>query len=247
MNIYASLADDFFVNMALNTEMPLPNQRETVLDFFGRMQKAYPTLQNFQCRETAEFTLEEDKEQDSYRWVGLESKRLSSGFVNPPSVEEAMKQHLLVLELAPYMLSVSSLDCEALDLMFGFDFEYRGNQDELVAEALGLAPAFDSLLSIENAKPLNVEPSLTMLLTEDCRRQCRVVVETRTHASQVRRNDFPEDVISVYFTMRQYRSLKPETSFQESLLELQAQGEQLMQSHIIDQILKPLAQAISQK
>ena len=35
MNSYASLADDYFVNMNLNTEMQLPSARETVLDFFG--------------------------------------------------------------------------------------------------------------------------------------------------------------------------------------------------------------------
>jgi len=247
MNFLESLADDYFINMALNTEMPLPSQRETVLDFFGRMQKAYPSLQNFQNRETSDFILEEDKELDSYRWVSLEAKRVGSGMVNPQSMDEAMQQHLLVLELAPYMLSVSPLDCEALDLMFGFDFEYRGNQDELVAEALGLGPAFDSLLSISGARPLSVEPSLTMLLTEDCRRQCRIMVETRTHASQVRRNDFPEDAISVYFTMRQYRSLSVQKSFQETLQDLRVRGEELLQKHVVDQILKPLALAIAGK
>jgi len=247
MNFYESLADDYFINMALNTEMALPSQRETVLDFFGRIQKAYPTLQNFQCREPAEFALEEDKEQDRYRWIGLESRRITSGIVNPVSVEDAMQQHQLVLELAPYMLSVSPLDCEAIDLMFGFELEYRGNQDELVAETLGLGPAFDSLLSLPEGRPLNVEPGLTLLLTKDCRRQCRVMIETRTHASHVRRNDFPEDAINVYFTMRQYRDLSRRQSFHETLVELQEQGEQLIQQHVVNQILKPLAQAIAEK
>ncbi len=33
------------------------------------------------------------------------------------------------------------LDCEALDVMYGFDFTYEGNHDEVVAEALGVIPA----------------------------------------------------------------------------------------------------------
>jgi len=247
MIFYESLADDFFINLSLNTEMPLPSQRETILDFFGRIQKAYPTLQNFQSREPAEFILEEDKDHDGGRWVSLDARRIGSGCANPDSVDEAMQQHQLVLELAPYMLSVSPLDCDALDLMFGFDFDYRGNQDELVAEALGLGPAFETLLSMEGARPLNVEPGLTLLLTEDCRRQCRVAVETRTHASQVRRNEFPEEAISVYFTMRQYRDLSSQKTFRETLEELRIQGEQLIQQHLIDQILKPLARAIAGK
>ena len=33
---------------------------------------------------------------------------------------------------------MSPLACEALDRMWGFDFNYRGNHHELVAEALGV-------------------------------------------------------------------------------------------------------------
>ena len=58
---YASLSDDHFININLNTEMPLPNSRETVLDFFGRVQKQYPTMRNFYTRETGDFVLEEAK------------------------------------------------------------------------------------------------------------------------------------------------------------------------------------------
>ena len=50
------------------------------------------------------------------------------------------------------MLSVSPLDCEALDYMMGFDFSYRGNHDELVAEALGTGGALDGLLEIQHLR-----------------------------------------------------------------------------------------------
>ena len=59
-----------------------------------------------------------------------------SGYVNPDSFDSALSQHRHALELAPYGLSLSRLDCEALDLMMGFDFTYRGNQNQLIAEAL---------------------------------------------------------------------------------------------------------------
>ena len=87
----------------------------------------------------------------------------------------------------------------------------------LWAEALGLGPAFDGLLGINNARPLSLEPSLTMALEDDCRRQCRLMIETRTNAYQVRRNDYPEETISVYFTVRQYGSLPHDGSFEETL------------------------------
>ncbi|SFI64042.1 hypothetical protein [Planctomicrobium piriforme] len=244
---YGALSDDHFVNMYLNTEMPLSTQRETVLDYFGRVQKTYPSMRNFYCRDVNDFVLEEEKDQPSYRWMNLEPKRLGSGVVNPVSLDDAIEQHQLCLELAPFMLSVSPLDCEALDLMFAFEFAYKGNQDEIVAEALGIGPAFDSLLSMPGARPLKFEPSLTMLLGSDCRRQCRLQIETRTNAYQVRRNEYPEDLISVYFSLRQYRSLPHSGSFQATLHELRADAERLLQAHVIDQVLRPLAQAIASR
>jgi len=247
MIAYASLADDHFININLNTEMPLPNSRETVLDFFGRVQKQYPTMRNFYTRETGDFVLEEDKDQPNYRWMCLEPRRICSGYVNPPNAEAALEQHRLALELAPYMLSVSPLDCEALDYLVGFDFVYRGNHDALVAEALGLGPAMEGLLEIPGAKPLNFEPSLTISLDDSCRRQARLMIETRTNAYQVRRNDFPEDSISVYFTVRQYGSLAHDTTFAATLDELRTTSEELLAEHVVEQVLRPLAQAIATK
>jgi len=141
MTNYSSLADDFYVNLNLNTEMALPASRETILGFFERVQKTYPTMRNFYTRESGDFVLEEDKEQGNYRWITIEPRRVCSGYRKPLNVHPAVEQHKLVLELIPYMLSVSPLDCEALDFMFGFDFSYRGNHDALVAEALGTSPA----------------------------------------------------------------------------------------------------------
>ncbi len=166
MNSYSSLADDFYVNMNLNTEMKLPEGRETILDFLGRVQKSYPSMRNFYTRDNGDFVLEEDKEQGHQRWLSLEPRRICSGYVNPEDPNEAMDQHTLVLQLVPYMLSVSPLDCEALDFMLGFDFAYRGNHDALVAEALGVGSALDGLIELPEAQVLNYEPGLTISLDE---------------------------------------------------------------------------------
>ena len=146
MTPYASLADDFYVNMNLATEMELPGQRETILHFFECVQKKYPSMRKFYCRDKRDFVLEEDKDQGRYRWAAVETKRLCSGQVNPPSLEAVLDQHRLVLDLAPPLLSISPLDCEALDLLFGFDFGFRsrgrnprGPGDQLRAIAHHLA------------------------------------------------------------------------------------------------------------
>src|SRR5690349_4126019 len=61
MTSYGSLADDFYVNLNLNTEMKLPDGRETILEFFQRVQKSFPTMRNFYTRDNGDFVLEEDK------------------------------------------------------------------------------------------------------------------------------------------------------------------------------------------
>jgi hypothetical protein len=245
MYAYTSLADDYYINLHLNTEMPLPTSRETVLGFFERIQKTYPTMRSFYTRENGDFVLEEDKEQGHYRWVSLEPRRICSGYVNPPSPEAALEQHLFVLDLVPYMLSVSQLDCEAIDLMTGFDFVYRGNHDALVAEALGTSPAWEGVLQVPNSQVINLEPSITISLDETCRLQARLMVETRTSAYHVRRDDYPEEQISVYFTVRQYGSLGPDLSFKETLVKMREKSDEILEKHVVEQVLRPLQQAIS--
>ena len=93
MNPYSSLCDDFGVYVYVNTKMELPTRRETVLHFFDSLQKTFPQMTDFDCRESGEYVLEEDREQGSYRWVTLESQRFCSGYVNPPSLEAADTQH----------------------------------------------------------------------------------------------------------------------------------------------------------
>jgi hypothetical protein len=247
MNRFSSLCDDFYINMNLGTEMELPANRETVLHFFERVQKTYPTMRNFYSRDRGDFILEEDKDQGSYRWCTIEPRRVCSGQVNPASVEEALEQHALVLELAPYTLSVSPLDCEALDLLYGFDFTYRGNQNQLVAEALGVGPAMERVVDIPGATVVNCEPSLTVALDEECRVQFRLSVETRTNAYQVRTGDYPEEQISVYVTARQYGSLGPDTTFVDTLKRLNTVCMEMLDNHVIEHVLKPLARTIALK
>jgi hypothetical protein len=245
MHRYSSLSDDFYVNMNLSTEMELPTGRDSILHFFERLQKQYPTMANFYCREKGDFILEEDKEQGQYRWCTLERRRLCSGHVNPPSVEQAVEQHHLVLELAPYLLSLSPIECEALDLLFGFDFTYRGNHNQLIAEALGINPALERALEMPHSTIVHCEPTLTLALDEDCRTQCRLSIETRTNLFQMRTGDFPEDQLSVYVTARRYGGLAPGATYAETLTSLTRICHDMVDQFVAESVLRPLARAIS--
>jgi hypothetical protein len=158
-----------------------------------------------------------------------------------------MEQHRLGLEIAPYMLSVSPLDCEALDLLFGFDFTYRGNHNQVASEALGMSPALERLVETPGANVVNFEPSLTIALDEECRLQCRVSLETRTNAYQIRTGDFPEEQLSVYVTARQYGSLRADRTFDETLEKLLEICQEVLQGHVIEHVLQPLQRTIALK
>ena len=247
MTPYSELCDEFGIFAHANMKMELPTNRETVLHFFNSMQKTFPTMTDFDSRGNNEFVLEEDRERGSYRWIGLEAKRFASGYVNPPSLEAADAQHERVLEIAPYHLDFGALDCEALDVLFSFDLLYSGNHDEVVAEALGLNSTLESLMQAPGTRVLGYEPSLMLALDETCRLQCRLNIETRTNAYQIRTNRFPEVPITVAFTVRQYWAKQAGKTFVEGYQNQRRICAELVDNHIIPAVIKPLSSTIENK
>ncbi len=247
MTDYQHLSDDFYINMNLSTEMELPSSRETILHYFEQVQKKFPEMRNFYARDKGDFVLEEDKDRGQYRWCTIEPRRVCSGQVNPPSADTALEQHQLVLDIAPYMLSVSPLDCEALDFLIGFDFTYRGNHNQLITEALGVSPALERFAEMPGTTVISHEPTMTLALDEDCRTQCRVSIEPRTNAYQIRTGEYPEDQLSVYVTARQYGSLDADCTYLSALEKLTHVCNDVLESYVIESILRPLARTISLK
>ena len=247
MTLYGSLADDMYMNVNLATEMELPGHRETVLHFFECVRKKFPTMRKFHARNKRDFVLEEDKEQGRYRWVAVEPRRFCSGHVNPASIEDALDQHRFLLDLAPALLSMSPLDCEAIDVLFGFDFAFRGNHNSLLAEALGPGPALEGLGDVPGSKLINYEPSLTIAVDEECRTQVRVSTETRTNAFQVRTGEFAEEQLSVYVTARQYGSLEGGETYVDTVERLAQLAQDVIENCVVEQVLRPLARTIALK
>ena len=247
MHKYGAFCDEFYVNMHLSTEMDLPQNREAILHFFEQIQKRFPRMANFYARERGEFCLEEEKESGSYRWVATEPRRLCSGAVNPESVESAIQQHTAVLSLIPFELSISHLDCESLNLTMGFDYTFRGNQNELLAEAFGFVPPMERLAEIQGGSLLSYEPVMQFALDEDCKTQCRFGFETRTTAYQVRSGEFGEEPLSVYLTVRRFDSLSSDEEFATELVRIAEICERLTDEYLVEQVLKPLQKTIALK
>ncbi len=246
-NPFSAFCDDFYVNMRLSTQLNLPHARETVLHFFERVQRDYPGMTRFRKQETGDLCLEENRDADTYRWLTLEQRRLLSGHVNPPSIEESLRLHQLLLELAPYDLGISPLEIDYLDVLFGFDLSYRGNHDEVVAESLLPHSPLTCLLEEADVKAVDIQPSITVALSEDCRLQARIDIVTRTNSYQVRTGDYSNDVISVYLILRRYWGDRPKEPMQKLLAEMAERAESLCSTYVVPRLLRPISSAISSR
>jgi len=247
MNSYAGLCDDFGLSVYLASKLDLPTGRETLLHFFEAVRKRYPTMTDFEKRDGSEYALEEDRDAGAYRWVSVDGRRLGSGGVNPLSLDEADAQHLLILDMASYHLGVHPLDTDSLDVMYYFDLTFKGNHDEVVAEALAGDGPLDGLLRRAGGKVLNFQPSAMIALDEGCQLQARLSVETRSTAYQVRTGTFPEAAISVYLTVRQFWSRQPFASYAESYHKQREVLDELTADFLLPQVIQPLQRTIATK
>jgi hypothetical protein len=246
-NPYTSFCDDFYVNMRLGSQMTLPHQRETVLHFFERIQKEIPSLTRFRKNDNGEFSLEEERSNNHYRWVSLESRRLSSGYVNPPSLAAAAKLHNLLLELAPYHLGVSPVEIDHLDALFGFDLRFSGNHDEVIADCLLRDSPLNCLSEEPGARSVDYQPTVTVALSDDCRLQARLDIVTRTNSYQVRTGDYADDVISVYLILRRYWGDHPRLPTDKMLAEMIERADALCAQHVLPRIVRPISEAIASR
>jgi hypothetical protein len=246
-NPFAAFCEDFYVNMRLGSQLALPHSRETLLHFFERIQKAYPAMSRFRKSEAGEYNLEEDRTSQAYRWISMEQKRISSGHVNPESIEDSLKLHGLLLEMAPHHLGLSPIEVDYLDVLFGFDLAFGGNHDEIIAESLLVDSPLTCLTEEQGARAVDFQPTVTVALSDDCRLQARIDVVTRTNSYQVRTGDYSDEVISVYLIIRRYWGDRPREPMHEMFKQMAQRAEQLCTQYIVPRVLRPISSAIASR
>jgi hypothetical protein len=244
---YAAFCEDFYINMRLGSQLALPHSRETLLHFFERIQKAYPAMSRFRKSEAGEYNLEEDRTSQTYRWISMEQKRISSGHVNPESIEDAVKLHGLLLEMAPCHLGLSPIEVDYLDVLFGFDLAFGGNHDEIIAESLFPESPLTCLTDEPGARAVDFQPTVTVALSDDCRLQARIDIVTRTNSYQVRTGDYSDEVISVYLIVRRYWGDRPKESMATLFTEMAERADQICTQHIVPRVLRPISSAIASR
>lgn len=241
---YGALCTDFYVNQKLATKLDLPSDRETVLHLFDRIRKSEPSMDRFR-RYDGELALESPRTEAEYRWLALWSNHIRCGHVNPQSMKDAYRLHKLILELMPYHLSISPLDVDYLELLFGFDLECQANHDEIVADALlGNTPLAD-LLRMPHTQVLDMQPSLGISLGSTGDMQAYFEVKTRRKNRKGQSGRFREDPISILLTLRKYGPVREVGDLLKDFDLLAKHAETLTTERVVPNLLLPISRQIA--
>lgn len=242
---FGALCNDFFVNQKLALKMDLPADRETVLHLLDQVRKAVPSMDRFR-RYEGEFALESARRDSEYRWLAMRQTSIRSGHVNPQSMKEAYRLHRLVYELAPYHLTISPLDVDYVELLFGFDLECKANHDAIVYEALFSQSVVGNLLRGTEQQILDVQPIYGMNLTDKGNLQAYFEVRTRTKS---RRGKTPSrsrrEPISIFLTLRHYGPIHDIEELTGIFDDLTQHAETLATERLVPHLLTPIARHIT--
>lgn len=249
---FNALCTDFYINQKLALKMDLPTGRETVLDLFDRVRKFRPAMNRFR-RYDGELALESAARDGQYDWVALRQTAARSGTVNPDSLAEAYQLHRLLLEVAPFYLSISPLDVDYLELMFGFDLEAPGNHDDIVFEALFAESPLGRVVDSDRLVAVDVQPFFTFAL--DAERQVQVNFEVKTRATEGEGGEEsaapgeggPEEPISVFLSLRRVGPIDSVEDLPKIFESLATAAEEIANERVIPHLILPINKAISSR
>ena len=241
---FGALCSDFYVNQKLALKMDLPSERETILHFFEAARKSVPGMANFR-RYEGELALESSRKNHEYQWMSLQRTHIRTGHVNPQSMAEAYKYHQLMLKLVPYHLTISPLDVDFQEVMFGFDLECKSNHDEIVFDALfGESPLAD-LVRFDGSKTLDVQPVFGVSLSEQGNLQAYFEVKTRRRSRRGNASRYKHEPISIFVSLRRYGAVVNLDDMIEHFADLSSAAERLATDRLVPELLMPIAREIT--
>lgn len=240
---FNAICTDFYINQKLALKMDVPTGRESVLDMFDRVRKEVPAMDRFR-RYDGELALESTEADSHYCWMALRRTSIRSGWVNPDSLDQAYKLHRLILEIAPFFLSISMLDVEYVELVFGFDIRAQMNRNEVVYDALVQGSPLAGLVDLDQESVLEAQPLIGFSLSPSCDHQAFVEVKTRVSAQEVAQGHYEDQPISVYLTVRRYPAMGAVTELASSFGALAGHAERLAEDRVIPYVIQPIRDAL---
>lgn len=240
---YRALCSDFYLNQKLNLKLDLPKDRQTVLDLFDRVRRQFPEMGQFR-RYRDELALETTGGEGRSQWISIRSNNIRSGIVNPGSFSDAYKLHRHILDVAPYFLSISPLDVDYIELLYGFDLAASGNHDQIVFDALMEGSLLSEVLDIEGAEVSDCQPVMGVKVHDEVDIEVHFEIKTRSSSEAASGPDGAGDPISVYLTLRRYGPEQDVRQLGEALSILARQGERFIESRVVPNLLVPIRNVI---
>ncbi len=240
---FGALCTDFYVNQKLALKMDLPSDRETILHMFDQVKKAVPAMRSFR-RYDGELALESSRKEAEYQWLALRRTSIRTGHVNPSSLQSAYAMHKLILELAPYHLTVSPLDVDYLELLLGFDLECKANHDQVVFDALFAKSPMANLGTVNNSSMTDCQPIFSLNLTEQGDLQGFFEVRTRTRTRKGGVGRSRNEPISVFLTLKKFGPITNVEDLPGIFDQMATLAEQLAANHLVPSLLAPIARQI---
>ncbi len=240
---YRALCSDFYINLKMNVRMELPSNREPVLELFERVRRSYSAMNSFR-RYKDELALESAANATPHQWMAIRSSSVRAGVVNPSTEDEMYGLHRVAAEVSPYYLSISPLDLEYIELLYGFDLQASGNHNAIVASSLLGGSPLSALVESESIRVTDCQPVVGMSMTDESGLEAHFEVKTR---SKGRKPDAgpSSDPISVYLTLRKYDPVTNLDGLVGQLNELIVRGQELVDEHAVPHLLMPLREEIA--
>jgi hypothetical protein len=241
---YRALCSDFYINQKLSVKLDLPRERQTILDLCDRVRRQFPVMSQFR-RYRDELALETPPTCPENRWVAIRSNNIRSGVVSPQRPEQAYDLHRHVLEIAPYFLSISPLDVDYLELLYGFDLPAERNHDAIVFDALIAGSPAGRIVDIPGAVVTDCQPLLGVTLRDQAGGDIEVGLEVKTRAgSREARAEDGREPISVYLTLRRFGPVADVKDLPGTLALLARHGESIVSSRVVPDIIVPIRDAM---
>jgi hypothetical protein len=153
-----------------------------------------------------------------------------------------------ILDQAPYHLGLGELDIDHMEVVMGFDLEYQGNHDQLLADTFWADHPLGALLHGTDAHHvIDAQPYLGIALSPDCDMQAYVDVKSRTGTYEIRTGDYESQSLGVFLTLRKYWGFGESGSLVEAHRQLAEKAEQLAAERVVPLLVNPLAQAIASR
>lgn len=243
--------DEIYSTCRLGLKLGLSLDQESTLHFFDRVRREYPTMRRFRRRDDESLSLdenEEDRADGAKRWIRLDSQTIRFGYVAPPCGVSCRQFSQFVLKQAPYHLTISDLNIDHFEVVYGFDLEYSGNHDRLVAETLFADHPLSAFFTQESSlHTIDCQPCFGIALSNECDTQAYVEIKSRTSSFEVRTGEYESQILSVYLTVRRYWGFSEPAELWQIHEDLADIADELATQRAVPLMVNPLAQAIASR